>query len=219
MHDIERFIDGFQSFQRRHFEDQSSPERKTHEAASPTTLVIGCCDARVEPATLLGCDPGEIFNIRDMANLVPSYGGSNGHQGVPAALQFAVTQLKVKRIIVLGHSGCGGIRAIMDGQFSSAGGTDFLGRWANIADPAKYGVRQKLGSADRAEQYRACELAAILVSLKNLESFPWIAERMAQGELTLHGWYFDMEAGALLAYTPGSDTFEPLVGPLAAQPA
>ena len=145
---------------------------------------------------------------------MPPCGGSNGRQGVAAALQFAVTQLRVERIIVLGHSGCGGIRALMDEQFPSSAGTDFLGRWLSIADPAKYRVLQKLGHAEHTEQYRACELASILVSLKNLESFPWITERSENGDLTLHGWYFDMAAGALLAYSPRADAFLPLVCPL-----
>ena len=214
MQDIERFIDGFQRFQKQYFERDPKLYRDLKQGQHPSTLVIGCCDSRVDPALLLDCDPGDIFTIRNIANLVPPCGGSNGRQGVSAALQFAVTQLKVERIIVLGHSGCGGIRALMDEQFPSSEGTDFLGRWVSIADPAKYRVLQKLGTAPSAAQYRACEQAAILVSLKNLESFPWVAERVQADKLSLHGWYFDMEAGALLAYSPRADAFLPLVCPL-----
>lgn len=214
MQDIERFIDGFQRFQKQYFERDPALYRGLQQGQHPSTLLIGCCDSRVDPALLLDCDPGDIFTIRNIANLVPPCGGSNGRQGVSAALQFAVTQLKVQRIIVLGHSGCGGIRALMDEQFPSSEGTDFLGRWVSIADPAKYRVLQKLGNASPGAQYRACELAAILVSLKNLESFPWVAERVQLDGLTLHGWYFDMEAGALLAYSPRADAFLPLVCPL-----
>ena len=214
MQDIERFIDGFQRFQKQYFERNTKLYRDLKQGQHPSTLVIGCCDSRVDPALLLDCDPGDIFTIRNIANLVPPCGGSNGRQGVSAALQFAVTQLKVQRIIVLGHSGCGGIRALMDEQFPSSEGTDFLGRWVSIADPAKYRVLQKLGAAAPAAQYRACEQAAILVSLKNLESFPWIAERVQDDKLSLHGWYFDMEAGALHAYSPRADAFLPLVCPL-----
>jgi carbonic anhydrase len=214
MQGIERFIDGFQRFQRQYFEHYPNLYRDLCSGQHPSTLVIGCCDSRVDPALLLGCDPGDIFTIRNIANLVPPCGGSNGRQGVSAALQFAVTQLQVQRIIILGHSGCGGIRALMDEQFPSSEGTDFLGRWVSIADPAKYRVLQKLAHATPSEQYRACELGAILVSLKNLESFPWVAERVQDDRLTLHGWYFDMEAGALLGYSPRADAFLPLVCPL-----
>ena len=214
MHDIERFIDGFQRFQRQYFEHYPHLYRGLCTGQHPSTLLIGCCDSRVDPALLLGCDPGDIFTIRNIANLVPPCGGSNGRQGVSAALQFAVTELQVQRIIILGHSGCGGIQALMDEQFPRSEGTDFLGRWVSIGDPAKYRVLQKLAHATPAEQYRACELAAILVSLKNLESFPWIAERVQDDRLSLHGWYFDMEAGALLGYSPRADAFLPLVCPL-----
>lgn len=214
MQDIERLIDGFQRFQKQYFERNPSLYRDLKQGQHPSTLVIGCSDSRVDPSLLLDCDPGDIFTIRNIANLIPPCGGSNGRQGVSAALQFAVTQLKVERIIVLGHSGCGGIRALMDEQFPSSEGTDFLGRWVSIADPAKYRVLQKLGNAAPAAQYRACEQAAILVSLRNLESFPWIAERVQDDKLSLHGWYFDMEAGALHAYSPRADAFLPLVCPL-----
>jgi carbonic anhydrase len=218
MQDIERFIDGFQRFQRQYFESSPRLYRDLNQGQHPSTLLIGCCDSRVDPAQLLGCDPGDIFTIRNIANLVPPCGGSNGRQGVSAAIQFAVTVLEVQRIIVLGHSGCGGIRALMEEQFPSQGGTDFLGRWLNIADPAKYRVRQKMRNAPQAELNQACELAAILVSLKNLESFPWIGTRMQNAGLSLHGWYFDMKAGALLAYSPRADAFLPLVCPLGVAP-
>lgn len=214
MQDIERFIDGFQRFQKIYFERDPSLYRNLKRGQHPSTLLIGCSDSRVDPALLLGCDPGEIFTIRNVANLVPPCGGGNGRQGVSAAIQFAVTVLKVQRIIVLGHSGCGGIRALMEESFPSAGSTDFLGRWVSIADPAKSRVRQMMRDATHAAQHRACELAAILVSLKNLETFPWVAERARDDGLTLHGWYFDMEEGALMAYSPRADAFLPLVCPL-----
>lgn len=215
MQDIERFIDGFQRFQKQYFEARPELYQDLKAGQHPSTLLIGCCDSRVDPALLLGCDPGDIFTIRNVANLVPPCGGSNGRQGVSAALQFAVTVLKVQRVIVLGHSGCGGIRALMEERFPSAADTDFIGRWMTIADAAKSRVQSRLLGAGQAEQNRACELAAILVSLKNLESFPWLAERMQRDGLSLHGWYFDMEEGALLAYSPRADAFLPLVCPLA----
>lgn len=214
MHDLERFIDGFQRFQEQYFEQNPELYRDLKQGQHPSTLLIGCCDSRVDPALLLGCDPGDIFTIRNVANLVPPCGGSNGRQGVSAALQFAVTVLKVQRIIVLGHSACGGIRALMEGDFPRAADTDFIGRWMSIADPARSRVQERFAQASPAEQNRACELAAILVSLKNLQTFPWLRQRVDNEHLTLHGWYFDMDAGALLAYSPRADAFLPLVCPL-----
>lgn len=182
----------------------------------PSTLLIGCSDARVDPALLLGCDPGDIFTVRNVANLVPPCDLGMNHQGVSSAIQFAVDQLHVARIIVLGHAQCGGIRALLGQRFSNAGETDFIGRWLGIAESARAKIRQFMPHASEAEQCRACELAAILVSLDNLKTFPWVKARLAAGDLSLHGWYFDLDAGALLGYSARADAFLPLVSPLAA---
>jgi carbonic anhydrase len=219
MHDIERFLGGFQRFQRQYFGVDPALYCDLREGQHPNTLLIGCCDSRVDPALLLGCDPGEIFTVRNVANLVPPCHRGMNHQGVSSAIQFAVDQLQVARIIVLGHARCGGIRALMEQRFAKDGATDFIGRWVAIADAARRQVEQQMPTANHAERCRACELAAILVSLTNLRTFPWVAERLETGRLTLHGWYFDLDAGALLAYSPRSDAFLPLVCPLVPEEA
>lgn len=219
MHDLERFIDGFQRFQLHYFEHTPALYRDLREGQHPNTLLIGCCDSRVDPALLLGCDPGDIFTVRNVANLVPPCNHGLSHQGVAAAIQFAVDQLRVARIIILGHAQCGGIRALVEQRFPVDGETDFIGRWVRIAEPARARVAQQLPMATAAERQRACELAAILISLRNLESFPWVQQRLAQGDITLHGWYFDLDAGALLAYSPRADAFLPLVCPLVPEDA
>lgn len=213
MHDIERFIDGFKKFQRRYYDQQPSLYSLLRNRQQPRTLLIGCCDSRVDPALLLGCDPGDIFTVRNVANLVPPYGGGAAHQGVLAAIQFAVEQLQVGRIIVLGHSQCGGIRALVEEDFSTDDEAGVIGRWLSIAVPARTEVMQRMPQAVMHEQRRACELASILVSLKNLESFSCVRQRLDHMAITLHGWYFDMDAGALLAYSPRADAFLPLVCP------
>lgn len=213
MHDLERFITGFQRFQQQYFKAQPGLFRDLRGGQHPRTLLIGCSDSRVDPALLLGCDPGDIFTIRNVANLVPPHASGSGHQGVSAAIQFAVDSLQVDRVIVLGHSRCGGIRALVEQRLPSEGETDFIGRWVRIAEPARLHAMRLPGASDEAHQ-RACELGAILVSLQNLASFPWVAKRLAAGSLTLHGWYFDIDEGALLAYSPRADAFLPLVCPL-----
>jgi carbonic anhydrase len=143
-------------------------------------------------------------------------GASGRLHGVSAAIQFAVEQLHVARIIVMGHAGCGGIRALLahpqDADTNAP--QDFIGPWVRIAGPARRMVEQTLPNASHAERQRACEQAAILVSLRNLESFPFVREACERGALTLHGWYFDLQAGALLAYSERADDFLPLVCPL-----
>jgi len=210
-HDLERFINGFQRFHRQYFDDSPALFRGLRRGQCPRTLLIGCCDSRVDPALLLGCDPGDIFTVRNVANLVPLPEDHGGQQGVLAAIQFAVEQLRVGRIIVLGHSQCGGIRALMEQRLDHQGTEDYIGRWVHIAEPARERVMRQLPHASEAEQRRACEQASILISLRNLEAFEPVRRRMEQGAISLHGWYFDLDAGALLAYSPRADAFLPMV--------
>jgi carbonic anhydrase len=213
IHNISHFIEGFQRFQSKYFDGESQLYDKLSGGQKPTTLLIGCCDSRVDPALLLDCDPGDIFVIRNVANLVPPCNEAGNQQGVSAAIQYAIEALNVKRVIIMGHEKCGGIRALMQG-YTPSPTLDFIGRWMKIVEPVKQQVLHQLVSCSADEQNRACELGAIILSLNNLRSFPWVAEREASGELALHGWYFDMTNGALLAYSERSDTFLPMVCPL-----
>ncbi|MCD0501538.1 carbonic anhydrase [Bordetella petrii] len=210
--DLQRFISGFQRFQQHYFDDAPGLFRNLCRGQNPGTLLNGCCDSRVDPALLLGCDPGDIFTVRNVANLVPLSEDLGGQQGVLAAIQFAVEQLQVGRIIVLGHSQCGGIRALMEQRLAGDGDRegDYIGRWVNIAGPAREQVLRQLPHASLAEQRRACEQASILISLRNLESFACVKRQMDRGALSLHGWYFDLNAGTLLAYSPRADAFLPM---------
>ncbi|MBO1114458.1 carbonic anhydrase [Bordetella petrii] len=209
-HDLERFISGFQRFQQHYFDDAPALFRDLSRGQNPGTLLIGCCDSRVDPALLLGCDPGDIFTVRNVANLVPLAEDDGGQQGVLAAIQFAVEQLQVGRIIVLGHGQCGGIRALMEQRLDGHAHDDYIGRWVNIAEPARAQILRQMPHASPAEQRRACEQASILISLRNLESFACVQRQLARGAISLHGWYFDLEAGALLAYSSRADAFLPL---------
>ena len=210
---IHQFIEGFQRFQNKYFGGEDALYSKLNHGQNPTTLLIGCCDSRVDPALLLDCDPGDIFVVRNVANLVPPCNDSAQQHGVSAAIQFAVEALNVQRVIVMGHEKCGGIRALMQG-YKPSRKIDFIGRWMKIVEPVKQQVLQQLSTYSEAEQNRACELGAIIMSLNNLRSFPWISEREERGEIALHGWYFDMSQGALLAYSERSDSFLPMVCPL-----
>ncbi|MFZ6819791.1 carbonic anhydrase [Undibacterium sp. Ji22W] len=210
---IHQFIEGFQRFQSKYFSGEKPLYNKLNNGQNPSTLLIGCCDSRVDPALLLDCDPGDIFVIRNVANLVPPCNESGNQQGVSAAIQFAVEALNVKRIIVMGHEKCGGIRALMQG-YQPSREIDFIGRWMRIVEPVKQQVLSQLGHCATEVQNHACELGAIILSLNNLRSFPWVAERELSGEIALHGWYFDMTNGALLAYSDRTDSFLPMVCPL-----
>ncbi|WP_420894284.1 carbonic anhydrase [Vandammella animalimorsus] len=212
---IERFIDGFTRFQQHYYEEAPELYRDLRDGQRPSTLLIGCCDSRVDPAILLDCDPGDIFTMRNVANLVPPPRGDIGPQGVLAAIQFAVEDLLVERVIVLGHSGCGGIRALMQGRGQAPQPTDFVGSWMAIAEPARERVLQQLPEASDEERHRACEQASIIISLQNLQRLPAVQRRTEEGTLSLHGWYFDLASGSLSAYSPRVDAFLPVTEAIA----
>ena len=173
-------------------------------------MVIACCDARVDPAIVLDCDPGDLFVVRNVANLVPPHETTGHYHGTSAALEFAVTCLKVEHVIVLGHAQCGGIRALLGDIRFEDGAGQFIQPWMTIAREASEQVRAQMPSASREAQACACEQAAVKVSLRNLLSFPFVQRRVGTGALTLHGWYFAMDSGELLHHDPESGAFRPL---------
>lgn len=172
--------------------------------------MISCCDSRVDPAMLTGANPGDLFVVRNVANLVPPYQDGAKAPGIRSAIEFAVKALAVEHIIVLGHSNCGGIRALMQGEGITQNTYEFIGPWVTIATRARDQVLKELPHKSPEIQAKACEQASILLSLENLLSFPWIRSKVDDGSIALHGWYFDIDAGKLLAYSPDTATFSPL---------
>ena len=209
--DITRFVAGFERFREKHFAGDDSVFSRLRHGQNPRALVISCCDSRADPSILLGAGPGDIFVVRNVGNLVPPYANGAPMPGIRADIEFAVKSLNVEQIVILGHSGCGGIRALMDGEGITGNRYEFIGAWVSIARAAREQVLRELAGESEAVQARACERAAIALSLENLMSFPWIRERVEAGAMALHGWYFDMDAGELLAYSPQTASFAPLV--------
>lgn len=208
---IKKMIAGFARFRSRYFEPPQPFFRQLAQSGqSPKVMVVACCDSRVDPAIITDSDPGDLFVVRNVANLVPPYETGGGYHGTSAALEFAVRILEVQHIIVLGHGHCGGIGALLDGIPADQSSGQFISSWMTIAAEARKRVMASLSGAARALQERACEHAAIEMSLQNLRTFPWIRERVENGTLQLHGWYFDIDQGALLHYNPDSAQFEAL---------
>jgi carbonic anhydrase len=214
MQDIERFIRGFNRFQQDYLGDPARFD-SLRNGQHPGALVIGCCDSRVDPALLTGCDPGDLFVVRNIANLVPPCAPDTS-PSVAAAIEFAVCGLEVARVIVLGHRHCGGIRALMS-PHRIAPETDFVSRWMRIAQPVRERVLQELPHKTEDQRNKACEMASIVQSLDNLVTYPWVKRRVAEGKLVLDGWYFDIDTGALLAYSAREQEFLPLVRALERQ--
>jgi carbonic anhydrase len=207
MTDINRFLAGIDRFQVKYFREEPGTFSQLSQGQQPKALVIACCDSRVDPVLLTGAGPGDLFVVRDVANLVPPYRDDSHAPGIRAAIEFAVKGLQVEHIIVLGHSRCGGIKALMDGEGITEHHYEFIGPWVSLARPARDDVLRDMPQATHACQTRACEQAAIRMSLENLLSFPWIAERVQQNTIALHGWYFDIDSGDLLVYDAKNETF------------
>jgi carbonic anhydrase len=211
MKEIEKLTDGFRRFRAHYFEqDHELYRRLAHHGQKPRVMVISCCDSRADPAIVTDCDPGDLFVVRNVANLVPPYETTGHYHGTSAALEFAVRVLQVRHIIVLGHARCGGIRALLEGTNGNDGLGQFIAPWMEIAAQARDEARQ-CAAADSPEKLaEACEQAAIRISLRNLLTFPWIRTLVESDKLSIHGWFFDLSHGALTRLDHETGRFEPL---------
>ena len=204
----ERLVNGYRAFLGARFPAERSRFAALAETGQrPEVMIVGCCDSRVSPEVVFDASPGELFVVRNVANLVPPYAPDGDYHGTSAALEFAVVALGVKHIVVLGHARCGGIRAFAD-EAAPLSASDFIGRWMTMIAPAA----QRLGptGGDRADYLARLERAAIDQSLENLMTFPYVAERVQAGTLALHGAYFGVATGVLLVRDPKDGAFVPV---------
>ncbi|MCC6949470.1 MAG: carbonic anhydrase [Bradyrhizobiaceae bacterium] len=209
MHFPQRLIEGYRAF--RFYRLPAEQQRFVDLAdrgQSPETMVIGCCDSRVSPEVIFDASPGELFVVRNVANLVPPYTPDGAQRAVSSALEFAVQALHVKHIVLLGHARCGGIRAYADpGEPLSPG--DFIGRWMELVKPAaaKLGAR---GDEPLEKYLTRLEHASLVTGLDNLMTFPYVRERVERRQLTLHAAYFDVATGQLSLLDRNRRRFEEL---------
>lgn len=201
MRDVNIFLKGFRRF-RHHYFDRNPElfDRLFAEGQNPRALMVACCDSRCDPGVLTDSKPGELFVVRNVANLVPPYLQATTYAGTTSAIAFAICNLGVAHVIVMGHTRCGGIRALMENKPPTCDEEQLIAKWLEIAVDARLRVLKELPGKPQEIQARACEQASILKSLENLMSFPWVSRRVNAGTLALHGWYFDMENGALMQY-------------------
>ena len=204
-------IDGYQRFRRGEWARQRGRWSELAEGQSPKVMILSCADSRVDPAQIFDAKPGEMFVVRNIAALAPPYETTRGFHGVSAALEFAVTQLGVAEILVMGHGLCGGCAAALTGQFDDTepGEGHFIADWVRMLDRARLRVRERHGTLDR-HAFRDMELEAVKVSLANLRTFPWIAEREEAGELALHGAHFSIAEGRLYMLDEAEGSFRPV---------
>lgn len=187
------FFEGYRQFREQYFrENKEQIEALMAKGQKPKAMMIACSDSRIDPSLKFGVSPGELFIVRNVANLVPPYGPDNAYHGTSAALEFAVRVLQVEHVIVMGHAKCGGIHALMQHEHRQ---DDYISSWMKIAEPARNFALAK--TKEPAVAQRMCEQEAVKTSLSNLMTFPWVAERVRTGKLELHGWYFDLETASL----------------------
>ncbi|MEO1274529.1 MAG: carbonic anhydrase [Pseudomonadota bacterium] len=185
--------------------------RLATEGQRPRVMVISCCDSRVHVTSIFGAERGEFFIHRNIANLVPPYAPDGDLHGTSAAIEYAVTALKVSNVLVLGHSRCGGVQGCLDMCEGNApaleGPTSFVGRWMDLL---RSGYEKVKDIGDREARLTALEHQAVLTSLDNLMTFPFVAERVDAGSLSLHGLWHDIETGALAQYSSEEGAFRPI---------
>ena len=209
---VKELVTGFKNFRTNYFEKKSQIlQRLSQEGQSPKTMVICCSDSRVEPSILFGTGPGDLFIVRNVANLVPPYTSKNS-VSTGAALEYAVKNLKVKDIVVLGHAHCGGVAALCK-QINNKKAditdqsTDFIESWVDIAKPAL----SKVDFDDKKENVEVnSERAVVVHSYNNLLTYPWIYDAINKKAIEIHAWWLDFKSVTLWKKAEGSNTFMPM---------
>ncbi|MBA2466834.1 MAG: carbonic anhydrase [Sphingomonas sp.] len=208
---MEQMIDGYRRFRETGWKRERERWSRLAERQDPKVMVLACSDSRVDPSLIFDAQPGQMFVVRNVANLAPPFETSHGYHGVSAALEFAVTQLEVEELLVLGHGSCGGCAAALTGQFDDAdhGEGHFIATWVDMLKDARATVRAGHQGLDDAA-FLAMEHAAVKVSLANLRTFPWVIERERAGRLSLHGGHFSIAEGRLHILDEAEGEFRPV---------
>jgi carbonic anhydrase len=195
---IQKLVQGYHNFRTKYaLGDASVMQGLSLHGQKPEIMIVACCDSRVDPALILQCDPGDLFVVRNVANIVPPYEKDEKHHGTSAALEFGIRFLQVKNLIIFGHSQCGGIETLCSG--ADDGKTDFIRNWVSIV--------QTHDAVLQADEYAKL---ALTTSYDNCLTFPWIKERIENEQLTVHRWFFDIKEGQIYTYMHHERTYRPL---------
>ena len=211
MRDVADLVAGYRAFMKEQYRHEAETYRDlADKGQKPRTMVVACCDSRVDPSRIFSAKPGELFIVRNVANLVPPFEPLGDYHGTSAALEFAVTSLNVANVVVLGHARCGGVQGFIQGQGQPMPAGSFIGKWISLLKPAWGEVVQNGGKLDDAQRQHLLELASVRYSLENLRTFPFVKERLEAGSLSLHGGVFDIATGGLQAYDAKTKGFAPV---------
>jgi carbonic anhydrase len=195
---FKKILEGYNEFRKKYAHgDQSVMQYLSNYGQSPETMIVACCDSRVDPALILQCDPGDLFVVRNVANIVPPYEVDEAHHGTSAALEFAVCFLGVKNLILLGHSQCGGIQTLLNREKMK---NDFITNWVSV-------IENHDNHSHHADDYAKI---ALKQSYQNCLTFPWINEKVQQEKLVIHLWFFDIKTGQIFRYSDTHNEYQPL---------
>ncbi len=195
---LEKLLQGYHEFRNQYaLGHHSVMQQLSQKGQNPQAMVVACCDSRVDPALILQCDPGDLFVVRNVANIIPPYEKDDAHHGTSAALEFGICFLKVKHLILLGHSQCGGIQSLLNKEVEK---DDFISNWVSL-------VKVAACSPIDADN---CAKNALHHSYDNCMGFPWIKERVVKGELIIHLWFFDIKKGQIFKYSESEKTYSVL---------
>ena len=195
---MKKLLKGYQAFRKKYAHgNRSVMKLLSHYGQKPNVMMVACCDSRVDPALILQCDPGDLFVVRNVANIIPPFEKDVGHHGTSAALEFGICYLKVRHLIILVHSQCGGIQALLNEYQLHT--DDFISNWVSVIKPHEH-------------HENADELAQVALhqSHANLLGFPWIKDSVEKGALVIHRWFFDISLGQVFCYSDDSKKFEAL---------
>lgn len=210
MRSIETLIEGFRQFRAGITSQPQNPYKSLMQDQAPRVMIIACCDSRVDPAIITNADLGDILMIRNVANLIPPYRTDSHYQSTASALEFAVLKLRVRHIVVMGHSRCGGIMTLLGNVAQETTPDHPLGEWMSVMEGVARDTLDKMPGASLEDQACTCSRSALGVSLRNLGSYPWVNDAVKRGELKLHGWYFNLSTIDLEALDPATNTFRSL---------
>jgi carbonic anhydrase len=192
-----KILQGYQKFRKKYaLGDQSVMQYLSHYGQQPQTMVVACCDSRVDPALILQCDPGDLFVVRNVANIIPPYEKDGAHHGTSAALEFGVCFLNIKYLILLGHSQCSGIQVLLNKDGNT---NDFITNWVSL-----------IKTPDFDQDPDDYAKLALNHSYQNCLTFPWINKKVIQKELIIHLWFFDIKTGQIFTYSDTQEEYLPL---------
>lgn len=196
---LTKVLQGYESFRDKYAHgDQSVMQSLSLHGQNPEIMVVACCDSRVDPALILQCDPGDLFVVRNVANIVPPYEKDEAHHGTSAALEFGICYLKIKHLILLGHSQCGGIQALLNSDALKQ--NDFITNWVSV-------IKTPECDSDNPDSYAQ---KALQQSYLNCLTFPWIKDKIDDKTLSIHLWFFDIKAGQIFQYAENAKGYIPL---------